>query len=160
MIGFRNTLVHEYIDIDRRVVSDILQNGLKDIEKLKQDLHGRQVFPGNKKTSFTAEARRAQKGSLFSCAVDQPSQRLRHGGEAGTGKMLSLQLLGMSFCQRAVLPPRRSGSPLKPFCGAPCGLRPHGCRLGLRGFVLSGSPVHSPTLRPTDSQPCSRWPCR
>jgi uncharacterized protein YutE (UPF0331/DUF86 family) len=35
MIGFRNTLVHEYIDIDRRVVFDILQNGLKDIEKLK-----------------------------------------------------------------------------------------------------------------------------
>lgn len=36
MIGFRNTLVHEYIDIDRNIVYDVLQRGLNDIEKLKR----------------------------------------------------------------------------------------------------------------------------
>ena len=36
MIGFRNTLVHEYIDIDRRIVFDILHNNLKDLEELKK----------------------------------------------------------------------------------------------------------------------------
>jgi uncharacterized protein YutE (UPF0331/DUF86 family) len=36
MIGFRNTLVHDYLEIDRRIVYDILQNHLKDIEKIKQ----------------------------------------------------------------------------------------------------------------------------
>ena len=36
MIGFRNTLVHEYIDIDRKIVYEILQNNLKDIEALKK----------------------------------------------------------------------------------------------------------------------------
>jgi len=35
MIGFRNTLVHEYIDIDRDIVYNVLQNNLQDIEKLK-----------------------------------------------------------------------------------------------------------------------------
>jgi uncharacterized protein YutE (UPF0331/DUF86 family) len=36
MIGFRNTLVHEYIDIDRKIVYDVLQNNVKDIEELKK----------------------------------------------------------------------------------------------------------------------------
>jgi uncharacterized protein YutE (UPF0331/DUF86 family) len=40
MIGFRNTLVHEYIDIDRAIVFEILQNGLEDIEQLKRVFAG------------------------------------------------------------------------------------------------------------------------
>ena len=36
MIGFRNTLVHEYIDIDRKIVFDVLQNNIKDLEDLKR----------------------------------------------------------------------------------------------------------------------------
>ena len=36
MIGFRNTLVHEYIEIDRKIVYGVLQNGLGDIEELKR----------------------------------------------------------------------------------------------------------------------------
>jgi uncharacterized protein YutE (UPF0331/DUF86 family) len=36
MIGFRNTLVHEYIDIDRKIVYDVLQNNLDDFEELKK----------------------------------------------------------------------------------------------------------------------------
>ena len=36
MIGFRNTLVHEYIDIDRQIVFDVLQNNLSDLEDLKK----------------------------------------------------------------------------------------------------------------------------
>ena len=36
MIGFRNTLVHGYIDIDRTIVYEVLQNGLGDIEELKR----------------------------------------------------------------------------------------------------------------------------
>lgn len=36
MIGFRNTLVHEYIDIDRKIVYDVLQNNIKDLEDLKR----------------------------------------------------------------------------------------------------------------------------
>jgi len=36
MIGFRNTLVHDYLEIDRRIVYDILQNHLKDIEEVKR----------------------------------------------------------------------------------------------------------------------------
>ena len=36
MIGFRNTLVHEYIDIDRNIVFDVLQNDLGDFEKLRR----------------------------------------------------------------------------------------------------------------------------
>ncbi len=35
MIGFRNTLVHDYIDIDRRIVYDVLQNNIDDIKKLR-----------------------------------------------------------------------------------------------------------------------------
>ena len=36
MIGFRNTLVHDYVEIDRRIVYDVLQNHLKDFEEIKQ----------------------------------------------------------------------------------------------------------------------------
>jgi uncharacterized protein YutE (UPF0331/DUF86 family) len=36
MIGFRNTLVHEYIDIDRKIVYDVPQNNIKDLEELKR----------------------------------------------------------------------------------------------------------------------------
>lgn len=36
MIGFRNTLVHEYIDIDRKIVYDILKNHLEDIKDLEK----------------------------------------------------------------------------------------------------------------------------
>lgn len=31
MIGFRNTLVHEYIEIDRKIVYEVLQNDLEDL---------------------------------------------------------------------------------------------------------------------------------
>lgn len=34
MIGFRNTLVHEYIEIDRKIVYQVLQENLDDIEGL------------------------------------------------------------------------------------------------------------------------------
>jgi len=34
MIGFRNTLVHGYMDVDRTIVYEVLQNGLGDIEEL------------------------------------------------------------------------------------------------------------------------------
>lgn len=36
MIGFRNILVHAYLDIDRRMVYEILQNRLDDIAALRQ----------------------------------------------------------------------------------------------------------------------------
>jgi len=36
MIGFRNTLVHEYIEIDRKIVYQVLQEDLTDIEALIQ----------------------------------------------------------------------------------------------------------------------------
>jgi uncharacterized protein YutE (UPF0331/DUF86 family) len=36
MIGFRNTLVHEYIEIDRHIVYEVLQNNLADIEEFKR----------------------------------------------------------------------------------------------------------------------------
>lgn len=36
MIGFRNALVHEYVDIDRKIVYHVLQNNIQDLEKLKQ----------------------------------------------------------------------------------------------------------------------------
>lgn len=36
MVGFRNILVHEYVDIDRQTVYDILQNDLRDLEALKR----------------------------------------------------------------------------------------------------------------------------
>ena len=36
MIGFRNILVHEYADIDRRLVYDVLRHRLGDLEALKR----------------------------------------------------------------------------------------------------------------------------
>jgi uncharacterized protein YutE (UPF0331/DUF86 family) len=36
MIGFRNTLVHEYIEINRDIVFDVLHQGLDDLEELKR----------------------------------------------------------------------------------------------------------------------------
>lgn len=36
MIGFRNTLVHDYLEIDRGIVYDILENHLEDIEAVKR----------------------------------------------------------------------------------------------------------------------------
>jgi uncharacterized protein YutE (UPF0331/DUF86 family) len=36
MIGFRNTLIHGYMDVDWTVVYEVLQNGLCDIEELKR----------------------------------------------------------------------------------------------------------------------------
>ena len=38
MIGFRNTLIHEYIDVDLDIVYDVLHEGLDDIEKIKKKL--------------------------------------------------------------------------------------------------------------------------
>lgn len=35
MIGFRNVLVHEYLEIDREIVYDVLQSQLDDIERLR-----------------------------------------------------------------------------------------------------------------------------
>jgi uncharacterized protein YutE (UPF0331/DUF86 family) len=40
MIGFRNTLVHEYIDIDRNIVFEVLQNDLVDFEALRKMFAG------------------------------------------------------------------------------------------------------------------------
>ena len=34
MIGVRNTLVHDYVDIDHKIVHQVLQNNLKDIKTL------------------------------------------------------------------------------------------------------------------------------
>ena len=36
MIGFRNILVHDYLDIDRKIVHEVLQQHLGNIEDLKQ----------------------------------------------------------------------------------------------------------------------------
>lgn len=36
MIGFRNVLVHDYLDVDRRIVHRVLHEGLKDLEALRQ----------------------------------------------------------------------------------------------------------------------------
>ncbi|RME75692.1 MAG: DUF86 domain-containing protein [Chloroflexi bacterium] len=36
MIGFRNILVHDYLDIDRDIVYQTLQNNLADFEQLKR----------------------------------------------------------------------------------------------------------------------------
>jgi uncharacterized protein YutE (UPF0331/DUF86 family) len=35
MIGFRNILVHDYLDINRKIVYEVLQSKLKDIQELK-----------------------------------------------------------------------------------------------------------------------------
>lgn len=36
MIGFRNTLVHDYVDIDHKIVYQVLQSNLEDLETLKR----------------------------------------------------------------------------------------------------------------------------
>ena len=36
MIGFRNILVHEYLEIDRKVVYDVLQHQLEDLRDLRK----------------------------------------------------------------------------------------------------------------------------
>ena len=36
MIGFRNTLVHDYIEIDREIVYSVLQKNLYDFENFKR----------------------------------------------------------------------------------------------------------------------------
>lgn len=36
MIGFRTTLVHDRLDIDRNIVYEILQNNLSDFEAIKR----------------------------------------------------------------------------------------------------------------------------
>ena len=36
MIGFRNLLVHDYLEIDRKIVYEVLQNNLDDIAALKK----------------------------------------------------------------------------------------------------------------------------
>jgi uncharacterized protein YutE (UPF0331/DUF86 family) len=35
IIGFRNVLVHDYLDIDRQIVYDVLQHHLNDLEQLR-----------------------------------------------------------------------------------------------------------------------------
>jgi uncharacterized protein YutE (UPF0331/DUF86 family) len=36
IVGFRNVLVHQYIEVDREIVYDVLQNKLGDLEELKK----------------------------------------------------------------------------------------------------------------------------
>jgi uncharacterized protein YutE (UPF0331/DUF86 family) len=36
IVGFRNVLVHQYIEVDRKIVYDVLQNKLGDLEELKR----------------------------------------------------------------------------------------------------------------------------
>lgn len=38
MIGFRNTLVHDYLEIDRGIVHDVLQNHLEDLDAIRSAL--------------------------------------------------------------------------------------------------------------------------
>jgi uncharacterized protein YutE (UPF0331/DUF86 family) len=40
MIGFRNILVHEYLEVDRNIVHDVVQNRLADLNELKQVFAG------------------------------------------------------------------------------------------------------------------------
>ena len=48
MIGFRNILVHDYLDIDRDIVYDVLQNQLTDFERWKKIFAGiRNFFSGS-----------------------------------------------------------------------------------------------------------------
>jgi len=35
MIGFRNILVHEYLEVDRKLVHEVLQHGLADLRELQ-----------------------------------------------------------------------------------------------------------------------------
>lgn len=36
MVGFRNILVHDYLEVDHKIVYDVLQNKLTDLEELKR----------------------------------------------------------------------------------------------------------------------------
>jgi uncharacterized protein YutE (UPF0331/DUF86 family) len=36
MVGFRNILVHDYLEVDRKIVYEVLQSRLGDLEELKQ----------------------------------------------------------------------------------------------------------------------------
>lgn len=36
MVGFRNILIHDYLEVDRKIVYEVLQNRLGDLEELKQ----------------------------------------------------------------------------------------------------------------------------
>ena len=36
IIGFRNILVHDYLDIDRKIVFSVMQNNLKDVYELRK----------------------------------------------------------------------------------------------------------------------------
>jgi len=36
MVGFRNILVHEYLEVDRKIVYDVVQNHLQDLDELKK----------------------------------------------------------------------------------------------------------------------------
>ena len=36
MVGFRNILVHDYLDVDRLIVYEVLQHGLEDLEALRR----------------------------------------------------------------------------------------------------------------------------
>jgi uncharacterized protein YutE (UPF0331/DUF86 family) len=36
IVGFRNILVHQYIEVDRKIVYDVLQNRLGNLEELKK----------------------------------------------------------------------------------------------------------------------------
>ncbi len=40
MMGFRNTLVHDYLEIDRNIVYDILQHHLEDLVAIKNVIAG------------------------------------------------------------------------------------------------------------------------
>jgi len=36
MIGFRNILVHDYLEVNRKIVYNVVQNHLNDFEELKK----------------------------------------------------------------------------------------------------------------------------
>lgn len=36
MVGFRNIFVHDYLEVDRKIVYEVLQNRLGDLEELRQ----------------------------------------------------------------------------------------------------------------------------
>jgi len=46
MVGFRNILIHDYLEIDRHIVYDVLQNRLSDLDELTivPMLFGKKVF--------------------------------------------------------------------------------------------------------------------
>ena len=44
MIGFRNMLVYEYLDVDRKVTYDVLQHQLGDLRALGKDVRSVSVI--------------------------------------------------------------------------------------------------------------------